>query len=1308
MSFQDKLKPVEKTDFRSKMRAINAPSLAVPERSPEIESRARMQSAQEDQQALDKEASKGFFSRFGSNLVKNIAPSQVNLGNTIAGIIQSGSKTQKGLNEGIQQAQDLETQLLKQIRENEAKGIDTSKLRQAYADSVNRRGRTEGTAKSLVQLPTNVEAGAQIAGTAFDVLTAGTYGKAKTAGMQTGRLQVGTPAVKSIATATGVPELSQIATQKAGGLFTKRGVGNIAAGGSIGYTSDVIMGMQGERGEERTGAQAFIPGFGTLLGVTLPLVAEATQTINNIKNRDARIADKRNQALTDLQEKYVKVDKAFKAAENKGVDVKQALSETNLLNGAVDSDGKINVDTALSNFDEFIAPFEGQVRTSLAEEGNSINVSQLADEADRFIKESNLPGAAKDKLRREIESDLKGFLINGQDVPLTTIHDTKVFRGSNNNYLDTSSDKASKEAARFFKEIIESNSKIMDVKSYNDELSKFYAVRDGIKSLSRTRVSGGRLGKYFASTIGTMVGASAGGPLGAIAGAEVGARIKGSQMERSLGGQVNKALQPTKRLFESMKPTATGKEAIPELILPRKNQEGTLDLSQSSLNSVGNRNSAQTTNATTPMNPNTVIPTNGTAKNVKAQGGEMFAGAAVGFEQDEEGNFTFDPEKAVLGMAGVGVAGTVSRSQAVKNVAAKIDTATRDELARFVTVVKGGGMTTTNQGKIQFKAVDDMSEKEAQQAFEDGLRFLDFDKANMDNLASQSPGRIASFYEEILQTPAGTKAVPESVVGKKPTTGTPDPDIKTKREVIAKDVGGNKVTIPEGTVMKPIINEKGQAIITVGGKEYTIPKNQYDNLKGQSDSAVAIKFAPELEGTEVTIKTETVRQKMGRGGTGGTTYSQYTLPGGEDYREIIVQAPVKEGKVYWDMEQYDKFPKEVKDIMQDNADDYGAIISDLEKLSYDVDYDMSGEILGFSKGVDTKNLYRSSHWEEPNPLFHLRMNDRTWDGKKVTFMEELQSDWAKDLRDGKDVPSNDLLKNWQIPATKKALMDAVDRDADIFAWINGAQTSERYKLSTQVDSVDWIPAEKSFNSGVAIGEPVMTVVTIKPNSGGTFDFGFDKTGKIIKSDKGDFEGKMLDEVLGKGMADSIMSKKSGTLEGEGLNFGGEWANNLYDRQVRDIVKKLTGAEVKSADMGLGLGQKPQKFIKQSGRDAGGSLSKNDLNVGLEINEEGVGDFIITDVLEDGKFKAISVRHFFGQGSLSQKTMLDWANDNPGYKQDFDLTQPKATQQYIELTPEVKAKIRSEAPKFDMPELGAVAGIPLIMLMLSQVPQEEEK
>lgn len=79
-------------------------------------------------------------------------------------------------------------------------------------------------------------------------------------------------------------------------------------------------------------------------------------------------------------------------------------------------------------------------------------------------------------------------------------------------------------------------------------------------------------------------------------------------------------------------------------------------------------------------------------------------------------------------------------------------------------------------------------------------------------------------------------------------------------------------------------------------------------------------------------------------GATGTKFSQYTLPGGENYRELLLTLPA---------------PK----------NEYGG-----------------------HSGIQ----FSSSHFDEPNILAHVRFNERTdADGKRVLFIEEIQSDWAQ-------------------------------------------------------------------------------------------------------------------------------------------------------------------------------------------------------------------------------------------------------------------------------------------------------------------------
>jgi hypothetical protein len=580
MSFQDKARPVTTTSgapsFASKIKPVRkegAPTFAVPEPANYRENRIEQFQAEASQSQAEAEKANSFMGMtkaFGKAFIKNIAPSQVGLGKSIGNILYANSKENKNLQDTISQGEDIKVNLLKTIREQEAQGKDTTRLKQAYNAQEKNVADTTRTARDLVQLPSTAKVAGQLGGTALDLLTAGTYGKAKTAAMGTGRLVTASPAVKTAATAVGVPELGAIAGQKAAGLFSLKGAGNIAKGAGIGYASDVALGLSGERGAEREGAAAFIPGLGTALGAAIPAVSETAQTVKNIRNPEVLISEKRMKALRDLETKNVKIATVFDAADRKGIDVRKTLAETNLLNGAISPDGRISSDKALSNFNEFIQPYEGQVKDALEKEGRSVQINQLVNDAKDFINQSTLSDRQKVELQQELAGQLDAFSqFRGKAVPVTALHDTKVTLANSNNYLNPGKNIVDKEAARFFKDLVERNTSSMDVAKYNGELSKYYTVREALEKMDRAVVNGGRMGKYFSSLIGSGVGGLAGGPVGAIVGAEVGAKTRGGMMSRAFGGDIKTGLTPTSDLLGALKPKATGKAAIPDVTIPR-------------------------------------------------------------------------------------------------------------------------------------------------------------------------------------------------------------------------------------------------------------------------------------------------------------------------------------------------------------------------------------------------------------------------------------------------------------------------------------------------------------------------------------------------------------------------------------------------------------------------------------------------------------------------------------------------------------------------------------------------------------------
>jgi hypothetical protein len=232
-------------------------------------------------------------------------------------------------------------------------------------------------------------------------------------------------------------------------------------------------------------------------------------------------------------------------------------------------------------------------------------------------------------------------------------------------------------------------------------------------------------------------------------------------------------------------------------------------------------------------------------------------------------------------------------------------------------------------------------------------------------------------------------------------------------------------------------------------------------------------------------------------------------------------------------------------------------------------------------------------------------------------------------------------------------------------------------LAKQVDEIKWSP-EQSVEASKMGGR---SALTINVKNGSPIELRFLKDGTITdssQSSRADWKGKKLEEVIGKGVAEKVLSKSNGSLMGESLNIGGEWAKNLYDKQFKDIVEKLTGGKVEYKDLGLPVeGEKrTTAWLTRSKTEGVGKVLPSDLKVGKEIYKNGQDDaYIITDILGDGKFKAVPKLDY----TSGTQRQIENAT------QTFDISTPKSTQQPIlQLTPEIKAKIQGKAPDLKQP------------------------
>lgn len=128
-------------------------------------------------------------------------------------------------------------------------------------------------------------------------------------------------------------------------------------------------------------------------------------------------------------------------------------------------------------------------------------------------------------------------------------------------------------------------------------------------------------------------------------------------------------------------------------------------------------------------------------------------------------------------------------------------------------------------------------------------------------------------------------------------------------------------------------------------------REQTAALQDQIDAALAENGLTELHGyfeDSSAAQDESIR---------GPKYGQYTLSGGTNYREILLTLP--------------NDALGTRNIME------------------------SDKVVAIAKNEP----FRSSHWDHPNVVAHIRVNDRVdANNKRILFVEEIQSDWAQQGR----------------------------------------------------------------------------------------------------------------------------------------------------------------------------------------------------------------------------------------------------------------------------------------------------------------------
>ena len=376
-------------------------------------------------------------------------------------------------------------------------------------------------------------------------------------------------------------------------------------------------------------------------------------------------------------------------------------------------------------------------------------------------------------------------------------------------------------------------------------------------------------------------------------------------------------------------------------------------------------------------------------------------------------------------------------------------------------------------------------------------------------------------------------------------------------------------------------------------REKTVKEvRKYTDSEGDTNWTIEYTDGTFIENVYADTEQEAITQAIEMDDEASTTestadnskYAKYTLPGGENYREVVLASPDQNS------EKRQRLNKLITTRNWTEAER-----AEAKRLE--------AELGGL---VSENATYTSQHFPNiPNYVAHIRMNDRTdSEGRPGTFIEEIQSDrhqkgrelgyagdpgseqrkydFAKrfyfqvwrpnqlgkitqqeaqarwdaigdeaskegiskiDIQEtgakygdftrtpDKGVPDAPHRKDWPLALFKRALRDAVAAGHDWIGWTSGETQAERYDLSKQIKEVSYY-----YKDGDATGQLVAVAID----------------GRNAMNERNVAPDK-LEDYIGKDVARKLMEAPENdgmrNLSGLELQVGGEGMKGFYDRML---------------------------------------------------------------------------------------------------------------------------------------------------------------
>lgn len=336
--------------------------------------------------------------------------------------------------------------------------------------------------------------------------------------------------------------------------------------------------------------------------------------------------------------------------------------------------------------------------------------------------------------------------------------------------------------------------------------------------------------------------------------------------------------------------------------------------------------------------------------------------------------------------------------------------------------------------------------------------------------------------------------------------------------------------------------------------------------------------------------------------SGTPKFSSYVTPGGSDYRELLLTLPDRTVR-----------PKPEYNTNFDTfAKGRGYTDEQIEKAWRNDSDPLYAEWHSGRFPKQGQPNFTSSHFPDtPNPVAHVRINTRTdADGKKVLFIEEIQSDWHQKGREkgygsgavyGPDIPLRAISRNgggfWEVTTTGDEFITNVTKhdggmdEASAIAEARRRLAAEPHRVR-HPDAVPDAPFKKSWHElamkrmiryaaengydrvawttgamqaeRYGLAKQVSAIHVGKEPSGKFWMAADDVDGRPSVISKGDLSETELADHVGKDLAKRAIGDLSASkyhnsgfkYEGVDLKIGGEGMKGFYDKMLVTDTNKL--------------------------------------------------------------------------------------------------------------------------------------------------------